>query len=233
VNSFRVLAGLPGTVTVNLAQSAMAQQGALMMDANSQLSHTPPAAWKCYTADGAAAAGKSNIALGLAGPNAVHAYMDDSGTPSLGHRRWLLYSRLGAIGTGDTARANNMWVIGNDVAPPASATTDGIAWPPRGFVPWTSKVADPTDQWSFSLPGADFSGASVTLSNDAGQLLSVSNVGQLANNYGDNTFSWILAANASQWSRAPADTKFNVQLSNVKVAGVAKSFQYSVTFFVP
>jgi len=232
VNSFRVMAGLPGSVTVNLTHSAMNQQAALMMDANSSLNHAPPSSWTCYSADGATAAGSSNLALGNNGPSAIHAYMADTGTPSLGHRRWVLYSRLGEVGTGDTPRANALWVFGGNVTAPANAT-DGIAWPPRGFVPWTSKVAAPTDPWSFSLPGADFSGASVSLSNDQGQALSVSNVGQLANGYGDNTMSWTLASAQALWSRAPADTRINVQISNVLVGGQAKGFQYSVTFFVP
>jgi hypothetical protein len=233
VNSFRALSGMPGTVTLNLAHSAMAQEAALMMEANNALSHSPPPDWKCSTANGTTAAGSSNLALGNNGPNAIHAYMADTGTPSLGHRRWLLYSKLGEVGTGDTARANDLWVFGGTVAAPASAVTAGIPWPSRGFIPWTSKVADPTHPWSFSLPGADFSGATVTMTNDAGQTLAVSNVGQLPNGYGDNTISWKLNADAPQWSRAPADTKFGVQLTNVMVGGQAKSFQYTVTFFVP
>ena len=233
VNSFRVLAGLPGNVSLNLTHSAMAQQAALMMDANSQLSHSPPTSWSCYTADGATAAGSSNLALGNAGPNAVRAYTADSGTSSLGHRRWVLYSRLGEVGTGDTTRANSLWVFGGTVTAPATVAETGVAWPARGYVPWTTKVADPSHPWSFSLPGADFSGASVTMSNDQGKVLSVSNVGQLPSGYGDNTMSWTLDAPASEWSRSPSDTKFNVQISNVKVGGQAKSFQYSVTFFVP
>lgn len=83
------------------------------------------------------------------------------------------------------------------------------------------------------MPGADFSGASVEMSNDQGKVLSVGNVGQLSPGYGDNTMSWNLTAGASEWSRSPADTKFNVRISNVKVGGQTKSFDYSVTFFVP
>lgn len=233
VNSFRVLAGLPGNVKINLAHSAMAQQAALMMYANNNLSHSPPSTWKCYSAEGATAAGSSNLALGNAGPSAIHAYIADTGVPSLGHRRWVLSSRLGEIGTGDTTRSNDLWVFGGEVTAPASATTAGVPWPPRGFVPWNSKVADPAHTWSFSVPGADFSAATVTMSNDQGLGLTVSNVAQLPNGYGDNTISWSLASASSLWSRAPGDTKLNVQLNNVKVGGVGKSFQYSVTFITP
>jgi len=233
VNSFRVLAGMPGTVKLNLAHSAMAQQAALMMEANSSLSHSPPSTWTCYTADGKTAAGSSNLALGNAGPYAVRAYIADTGVTSLGHRRWLLFSELGEVGTGDTTRANTMWVFDGKVAPPASAKAAGIAWPPRGFVPLTNKVAEPTHPWSFSLPGANFSGATVSMTNDQGQALALSDAGKLDNGYGDNTMSWKLAAPASSWLRSPADTKFTVKLNNVVVDGQAKSFEYSVTFFIP
>ena len=233
VNSFRVMAGLPGTVQVNLAHSAMNQQAALMMDANSSLSHAPPTTWTCYNADGASAAGQSNLALGNNGPSAIHAYMSDNGTASLGHRRWLMLPQLGEVGTGDTTRANSLWVFGGTIAVPASATANGVAWPPRGYVPWTGKVASPTDPWSFSLRGADFTGATVSVTNDANQALTLNTVGQLDNGYGDNTISWRIPTTTSLWSRSPADTRFYVQLTNVKVGGVAKTFQYSVTFFVP
>ncbi|UUZ48793.1 hypothetical protein LP420_40055 [Massilia sp. B-10] len=46
---------MPGTVTLNLTHSEMAQQAALMMEANNALSHSPPDGWKCKTADGTTA----------------------------------------------------------------------------------------------------------------------------------------------------------------------------------
>lgn len=233
VNSFRVMAGLPGSVKVNIANSALDQQAALMMDANSNLSHMPPTSWTCYSTDGATAARNSNLALGNTGPSAIHAYMADNGTPSLGHRRWLLLPQLGEVGTGDTPRANALWVLGNTGAVPPGSATNGVAWPPRGFVPWTSRVASPSDPWSFALAGADFSTASLTVSNDKGQLLTLTDVGPLAAGYGDNAIGWRIPADSSLWSRAPADTRFNVKLSNVKVAGQARTIEYSVTFFAP
>lgn len=220
-------------MTLNAANSLKAQEAALMMDANNSLSHSPPTSWACYTADGATAAGSSNLALGNSGPSAIHAYMADTGTPSLGHRRWVLYSRLGQVGTGDTPRANDLWVFGNEVTAPASATANGVAWPSPGFVPRTNRVADPTHPWSFSVPGADFSKATVTMTDDKNQALTLGSVAQLPNGYGDNTFSWKLTAAAAQWDRGASDTKLNVQINNVIVAGQAKNFQYSVTFFAP
>jgi uncharacterized protein YkwD len=61
VNLYRFLGGLPA-VTTDATKNAAAQKCALMQHANGTLSHTPPTTWKCYSADGASAAGRSNIA---------------------------------------------------------------------------------------------------------------------------------------------------------------------------
>lgn len=105
--------------------------------------------------------------------------------------------------------------------------------PPKGFVPWSQLVSDPTEQWSFSIPAGDFSGATVTMTNDQGQALTTTNYGQLQNGYGDNTLSWTFTAPISLWSRAPADTRLNVRITNVLVGGQIVDFAYSVIYFVP
>ena len=233
VNSYRVLAGLPGAVTLNMANSALAQQAALMMEANSRLDHGPPTSWACYSTGGATAAGKSNLALWVIGPQAMRFYMSDRGVSGLGHRRWILYSGLGEVGTGDTAQANALWILGPAASVPASVGVMGVAWPPRGYVPWTTKVANPLDDWSFSLPGADFSAAGVTMTNDQGVFLTVSNTGSRGNGNGDNTIGWTLVSPESLWSRSPADTRLHVQVNNVLVDGQFRNFAYDVIFFLP
>ncbi|HEY4269289.1 MAG TPA: CAP domain-containing protein, partial [Galbitalea sp.] len=104
INYVRSLAGL-GTVSFDPALSARAQQAALMMSANSALSHDPPSSWKCYTQTGADAAGASNLALGAGGGKAVGLYMSDPGTGNaeVGHRRWVLYPQATTFGTGSTS----------------------------------------------------------------------------------------------------------------------------------
>ena len=114
VNFFREFVGLTN-VSFNATYSAKAQQAALMMQANNQLSHNPPTSWTCYTADGAQAAGSSNIALGTNnGPNAVRLYMIDpgSGNTAAGHRRWVLDPTRLTMGSGTTGNANDLWVFG-------------------------------------------------------------------------------------------------------------------------
>jgi uncharacterized protein YkwD len=102
VNFFRNMAGLPDAAQDDML-SALAQPSALIQAANNDLSHTPPTTWKCYTDAGAAASGKSNLALGNSGWDAINAYIDEGGV--LGHRRWVLYSNLQRFGTCDVPQS--------------------------------------------------------------------------------------------------------------------------------
>jgi len=240
VNYYRAMAGLPSDLTLSLAKSAKAQQAALMFDANDQLSHSPPTSWKCYSANGAEAAGKSNIAWGTllnssdgkgAGIGSISLYVMDGGVDSLGHRRWVFSLPLGEVGTGDTPQANALWVLSFDRTAPS--VPNGVPWPPRGYVPWDSGIAEPTMRWSFSYPGADFSAATVTMKDDAGAAVPVTGITSLPNGYAENAVAWLIGGSGQPWSRAPADTKLSVTVSNVKVGGSAKSFSYDVTFIKP
>ncbi|MGY1592938.1 fibronectin type III domain-containing protein [Geodermatophilus sp. SYSU D00708] len=170
VNLFRDLADLP-RVRFDAALSAQAQQAALIMAANNGLSHQPPRSWACYTAAGAAAAGKSNLALGVTtGAAAVaSAYMDDAGVASAGHRRWLLDPNQRTLGSGQTDRTNALYVIGADRAPDPAAP-EWIPWPSAGYLP---VQAEPEGHWSLSNPSADFSDATVRVVDEAGRALPV------------------------------------------------------------
>lgn len=89
LNYFRAMAGVPPNVTFANAYNGKAQEAALMMSVNGQLSHYPPTTWTCYTTDGAEAAGNSNLCLGQYGRKAIDGYIQDSGTGNgvVGHRR--------------------------------------------------------------------------------------------------------------------------------------------------
>ncbi|WAS97939.1 CAP domain-containing protein [Nannocystis punicea] len=142
VNLYRWLAGLP-PVGHDAGLDAKAQQCALMMHANGQLSHEPPMKWKCYTADGAQAAMNSNISS-TPGVVAVDLYMVDPGNATtFGHRRWILSNGLGPIGLGSTAVNSCMWVIGGQGGGSATWT----AWPPAGVVP-IDAIHVPEVPWS-------------------------------------------------------------------------------------
>ena len=142
INLYRWLAGLPA-VGHDAGLDAKAQQCALMMHANGQLSHDPPMQWDCYTADGAQAAKNSNISS-TPGVVAVDLYMVDPGNATtFGHRRWILSNGLGPVGLGSTAVNSCMWVLGGQGGGDAAWT----AWPPPGVVP-IDAIRVPEVPWS-------------------------------------------------------------------------------------
>lgn len=142
VNLYRWIADLP-PVAEDAGKTGSAQSCALMMHANGQLSHTPPDKWKCYTADGAGAAGKSNISGGP-GVFSVDLYMIDVGNETtMGHRRWILSNSLGSIGLGSTSMYSCLYVIGGG----GNAGKPWMAWPSPGLVPLQAMYVDAVN-WS-------------------------------------------------------------------------------------
>ncbi len=230
INFYRALSGLPADITLDAAKSAKDQEAALMFARNGMLSHFPPADWFFYTANGAQAAGASNIALGNYGPGAVNAFMRDDGSNNIlvGHRRWLHYSRARVMGTGDVPAqspynsANAIWVIGDFKTAPAPQFS---AWPNRGYVPFTLVPA----RWSLSYPQADFSGASVTMTQGnasvAAPIISSDDTG-----YADNTLVWTPAGLPGS---IDSDRPYTVTVSGIRGSGIPTNYSYSVTLFDP
>jgi uncharacterized protein YkwD len=234
INYFRSMAGVPGTIQLDDSYSSKAQQAALMMSVNGQLSHNPPPNWECYTAEGAEAAGKSNLALGAYGPQAITLFMYDPGAGNyfVGHRRWILYPQTQSMGTGDIPPVGNyrssnaLWVFDQNMWGPRPQTREAyVAWPPAGYVPY--QVVFP--RWSFSYDEADFSTATVVMSSD-GQPITVL-VKSSVNGYGENTLVWEPQVNFG--APPPADTTYSVTISGVMISGMAHDFSYQVILFDP
>jgi len=234
VNYYRAMVGLPGDVTLSNVWNGKCQEAALMMSANNSLSHTPPNTWTCYSAAGAEAAGKSNIGLGVDGAACVDLYIDDpgaGGNAAVGHRRWILYPPTKVMGTGSIPgtggrAANALWVIGGAGSRPAQPAW--VAWPPQGFVPY-QVLPKNSSRWSFSHPGANFTGASVSMQR-AGTNVTLALEAQ-AQGYGDNTIVWVPQGVPIT---APAtDLTYSVTLSNVVVSGTPRVFTYTVTIIDP
>jgi uncharacterized protein YkwD len=232
LNANRAWAGIPGTVTLNTTFNAKAQQAALMMSVNDDLDHAPPTTWTCYTAAGAEAAGKSNLYGGFnVGPvNHLDAYIDDVGVASLGHRRWVLYPPMAEAGVGavpgDQAgmAAGAMWVSGptRNNGP----LRDGfVAWPPPGYVPVAMR---PRVDWSFSLSGANFSAATVTVNGPNGA--EAVTVSKPANGYGLPTLAWRFGPSGSgpTLPGPSGDFRYTITISGVTVSGQTRTFTYDV-----
>lgn len=83
------------------------------MAAQGDLSHDPPSTWKCWTQVGHDGAASSNLYLGETGASAIAGYMADTGVPSAGHRRWIIYSAQRVMGSGSTSSSNALYVFGS------------------------------------------------------------------------------------------------------------------------
>lgn len=237
------MAGVPAGVTLNPANHAKAQAAALMMSVNRQLSHTPSTSWTFYSTDGAAAAAASNLCLrwdidaGAIETGCIAGFIADRGAANAGaaHRQRMLDPRLLSVSTGDVPRsgdaatgspaAHALWP--NSSAGPRPATREAfVAWPPQGFVP--HQVI--SKRWSFSYPGANFAGASVTMSS-AGTPVPVE-ITAAPSGGAEPTLVW-LAEDAVPIEPPPADLPITVTISNVIVGGSAQSFTYTTKVIDP
>jgi hypothetical protein len=182
VAMFRWLVGL-GPVTDDPAQAANDQACALMMYRNGALSHMPPMTWTCFSMAGYTGASRSNLALGVGSPgDAIDLYMDDSGVPSLGHRRWVLNGPLGRIGIGFAGNAQCLGVF--DMS--GSSSRMWTAWPNPGPTP----IDGIRGLWSFHSNRISMASATVAVMRVGdGATLGVS-VTHPPDGYGPSTVAW-------------------------------------------
>lgn len=225
VNYFRALVGLP-PVSFDSSTNVYTQNAALMMKANNTLSHNPPTTWTCYTNEGAVGAAKSNLAT-IHSSAAVTGYIHDDGAHnfSVGHRRWIFYSKLQTIGSGNTDTTNALWVIGNFLSSYPSNLPQFIAYPPKGYIP--RQLVFP--RWSFSIPDANFSNANISMTGPDGKSIALTKE-NYAVGCGDNTIVWVPSGINTQ---SKEDQKYTVNISNVIVKGENKSYNYEVIIMDP
>lgn len=166
LNYIRRLAGLPDECELREDWNRKCQEAALMMLANSKLSHEPQKYWKCFSASGKEGAYGSNLSLGEHSSDALMGQVEDDGegNEAVGHRRWIFYPNTKIFGHGSTNSSMALWVFGGDNAEYPKSETERynsqfVAWPPAGYVPFDFRCS----RWSFSLAGADFSRSAVTI----------------------------------------------------------------------
>jgi uncharacterized protein YkwD len=244
INYFRSMSGVDANIKFNDDMNRKARAAALMMSANQALSHHPPDFWDCYSADGDEAAGQSNLGLGTHGYEAITLLMKDPGSnnSSVGHRRWIYFPQTKIMGTGDIvpssfspAFAHASIVQDENVFAARPSTRDGfVSWPPPGFVPY--QLVFP--RWSLSYANADFSEATVSMTNMQGDQIDVDIIFR-SNPPSDkfisapaNTISWEPAVNADVVADGN-DVEYNVVVENVVLNSVVQTFQYTVTAIDP
>lgn len=217
INYFRKLVGLNDNTTLDTSKFKMYQEAALMMKANNQLSHTPPNTWTCYTALGYTGANTSNLSLGSHSVNAITSFISDFGTNNkpCGHRRWILHSAKTQFSYGTTDASMSLGTIG--MAGGNTIIPEFIAYPPKGYMPQGIVFS----RWSFSIPGADFSNATVTMKGPAGDI-TLTVVSKTDNGYGDNTIVWEPVGIVTN---SPADMLYTITIS-----GVAKTPKTTYTY---
>ncbi|NNC80100.1 MAG: hypothetical protein HKN94_08115 [Acidimicrobiales bacterium] len=222
INWFRAMSGLDA-VSLDATSSTAAQAAAVMMHAEAALDHYPASDWSCYSASGAASAGLSNLTLGVAGPRGIVAQMEDPGASNsdLGHRRWLMYSRLDRVGVGNTSWASAISVIDGIGAEQPGPTW--VSWPPHGYTP--NDMVFP--RWSLShTDGADFSNATVSMTRN-GKPVNVKLL-PVATGFGDATLGWE-PLNADPV--AGFDTVYEVAVSGITTSSGPVSHRYQVVAF--
>ncbi len=221
INWFRAMTGL-APVSEDPAMSREAQAAALMMHAGWSLSHYPAQSWPCWSQAGADAAGSSNLTLGVAGARGVMGQIEDPGASNvaLGHRRWLLYPALERVGIGNTSSASAIALFDGIGARPA--TNQWVSWPPPGYVPADAVFP----RWSLSHAGADFSNASVSMTEN-GQAVDVRLL-PVSNGFGDNTLGWEPVGITPDRG---SDVRYVVTVRNIRVDGQAVDRRWEFVAF--
>jgi uncharacterized protein YkwD len=228
LNYVRSLAGL-APVSLSSTLNANAQKAALIMSANGALNHNPSSSWKCYSAAGAAAASRSNLALSypsIKSGQIVDLYMDDPGSTNhaVGHRRWLLNPFSTVVGTGSTNTANALTVIG-----PSSSSRPNprwVSWPTAGYFP---NAMEPSGRWSLSAGKRNISFKKAKIRVYTGtSRLSVHKY-PVENGYAQPTLVWQMPAGISKTAA------YRVVIKNIRRKGSHKRIKYTymVRLFTP
>ncbi len=232
-------------------KASAAQDAALMMVRNFNassgvdlaLTHNPLPGLTGWSQSTWNALANGNFAFGLYGPGALTEYMVESLSSNIatsswnnlvGHRRWCLYPRATDFATGDqpgsTAAkppSNVFYVIQNPSEFDGGLSSGFVAFPSPGFFP--AGLNSP--YWSLSREGADFSSATVKMTDSKGNPVPILKIDR-SDGYGDPAIIWNVGAAVSA-SEVYNDTKYNVTVSGIGGDLIPSSYSYSVTLINP
>ncbi len=235
----------------SISKSVSAQSAALMLirnfnpttGMNPALTHDPPANLIGWSPAAWNAAANGNFAFGVYGPGAITEYMIEALTNNsatspwnslVGHRRWCLYPVASDYATGDqpgsgaTRPPTNVFYVSQKPTELLEIPVPGfVSYPAAGFFP--APVNSP--YWSLSRKGADFTFASVKMTDSGGRAVPISSI-KRNNSYGDPAIIWEVSPAAAARS-VYNDTTFQVQITGIVGLGVPASYSYSVTLINP
>ena len=238
INFFRQIYGL-GPVKMNAASNKKAQAAALLSKANEELTHNPTKTAKCYSKDadeGCQGSCLSFTDFNSYQPGFLTGFMQDYGDENyfIGHRRWMLYSKLVEVGYGATDNAEALYTVGG-------VSFDDLEVPDCVPYPWPGAVPENLifPKWSFSIPDkykVDFSQAIVTMKTEGGQVINLE-ILEVLENYLDHTLVWSAKGMFDYSDGEPymttelddyIDKKIKVSIKNVMVDGKKKNYDYYV-----
>lgn len=246
LNDVRRVHGL-GPVGYDIGSDREVMQASLMMAANGELDHNPPPSWRCYTPEGAAGAGSSNLSggrgrylqLGSTEDNIIGWYTDVANAVpnNVGHRRWILdpflqsiaYGRVATSLGGSTSTDGSALKLIEAKSPSIAAlAADFVAYPsgefPRKYFEARalfsfSAVVDKGNKYANSK--VDFSKATVSVLSDTGRQLGVKNVSFDNVGYG--------LPNNLQFNVDGVDVgaRYSVRIQGVGTPGGIRNFEYA------
>ncbi len=240
INFFRIVSGL-NEVKLNPKFNLDAQNAALLVNANNQLTHYPKIDMKCYSKS--AANGCIKSCLGFTDfkyfpeTSFITGFIQDYGANNyfVGHRKWLLYTKLIEFGYGATDRSEAI-LTANGVTYDSIDVPEFIAYPWNGYVP--INLIFP--KWSFSIPQnniVDFNQTTISMFDSKGKVIKIEKLKEYKS-YLDHTIVWTATGLFSDYEityginkleeNGFLDKKIRIMIRNVKVNGSFKDYEYFV-----
>jgi len=248
VNNIRKTHGLPA-VEYNAKKDIQQQRAALIGAANAELNHYPSEDDHCYTSDGYQGCSYSNLSLWGSSESDwpqseihINNWMTELNSTSIGHRRWILdpflkYITFGRV-IGTPKRGEYKYVssaamlIKHDeeadisnldveyIAYPQGNNYSAVLFSPNAFLSFSVLADNVTKNNNSSV---DFSNSEITVLVGAQELI-VKEVSYDNQGYGlPNNIQWKVEGLAKS-------VIYEVKISNVKVGGVAKDFEYTFSY---
>ena len=228
-------------IKINFKFNREAQEAALLIKANNQLTHYPVKSMKCFTESASNGCKKSCLAFtdykNFPLTSFITEFIWDFGESNyyVGHRRWILYSKLKEFGYGATNNTESL-LTADGVSHDSIALPKFIAYPWKGYVP----VNLIFPKWSFSIPEGpevDFKNTIILMTNELGKSILIEKLKE-RKNYLDNTIVWtakglftdyeIACGQNKLEEKGYLNKKIKVQIRNVIVNGDSKDFEYYV-----